>query len=162
MARSDIYRREQRSDITDQPKTEVPTGTAEGADNFYEAMPMAAQPNYREQTTIVRDANVDGAYGNRGLLLAERIVSYIVGVVEAILGLRLLLSLFSYLGVITTANSFARFVYEVTNPLVAPFASLFNASYSDPGAWTIAFAMLIYGMIGYAIVKLIQLGESRR
>lgn len=155
MARSDIYRREHRKVITENTEPTIQE------DNFYESMPMTAQPIMREHTTLIREARDDSERTGNGVFLAERIVSYATGLVEALLGIRLLLSLFSYLGVITTANGFARFIYEVTNPLVAPFVSLFNASYSDPGTWTIAFAMLIYGMVGYAIVKLIQIGEPQ-
>ena len=152
MARSDIYRRERQVEpVTEEAPTD---------DMFYESMPMAAQPSYRESTTVIQDTGetVEGRATNFG----ERLVSYIIGLVEAVLALRLLLSVFSYLGVITTANEFARIIYQFTNPLVAPFSGLFNAPYADPGAWTIAFAMLVYAIIGYAITGLFRLGRSRR
>jgi hypothetical protein len=154
MARSDIYRREQRSDV-------VQDTEAVENDNFYEAMPMTATPIMREYTTVIRESNRDEAYEGGGALLAERIVSFVVGVVESVLGLRLLLEFFNYLGVITTANEFARIVYQVTNPLVAPFSSLFNSTYSDPGVWSIAFAMIVYAIIGYGIKSLVRLGRPR-
>lgn len=125
-------------------------------DNFYEAMPMAAAPMARERVEERETPQVNGT-----LLLLERITAYATSVVLALLGLRLILAAFSYFGVISTASSFARFIYGITNPLVAPFSSLFNTSYADPGLWAIGFGMAIYALIGYAIVRLFRLGQPR-
>lgn len=131
-------------------------------DEFYETMPMVAEPIMRERTTEVTEPTDQGAESvNGGLLLAERIISYITGVLLALLGLRLILAAFSYFEVITTANEFARFIYGITNPLIAPFSSLFNTSNIDPDLWAIGFAMLVYGLIGYAIVHLLRLGQPK-
>ncbi|MEO7617446.1 MAG: hypothetical protein ABIS59_01240 [Candidatus Saccharibacteria bacterium] len=164
MARSDIYRRERSSDaVRDNAvrENEVVENEVVENDTFYETMPMTATPMMREHTTVIRESNHDEAYEGNGVLLAERIVSFIVGAVESLLGLRLLLAVFNYLGVITTANEFARIIYQITNPLVAPFSSLFNSTYSDPGVWTIAFAMIVYAIIGYGIKSLIRIGRPR-
>ena len=147
MARSDITRREPRREEIVQD------------DSFYETMPMAAAPMARRETVVMTDR--EDRHVNGALLLLERIVNFIVGVVEALLALRLILAAFSYFGVITTASGFARFIYSITDPLIAPFSSLFNTSYTDPGIWAIAFAMLVYGLIGYAIVRLLQMGQPR-
>ena len=117
---------------------------------------MAAAPIARERVVEREISRVNGT-----LLLLERIVAYATGVVEAILALRLILAAFSYFGVISTASSFARFIYGITNPLISPFSNLFNTSYDDPGLWAIGFAMLVYGLIGYAIVRLFRLGQPR-
>jgi len=144
MARPDISRR------TTVREREVPQ------EEFYETMPMTAAP-----TGIVREQTEDIEYNDSGLLIAERVVAYIAGAVEAVLGIRLILTLFAYAGIITTANSFARFIYQITNPLIAPFVSLFNTSATDPGAWTIVFAMFIYALVGYGIAGLFRLGRPR-
>jgi hypothetical protein len=150
MSRPDISRRRvSREQVVrrEEPQTE---------DNFYEAMPvatpMAGRREYVAEPVL---------HENRGILLAERIVSYIVGAIETLLGLRLLLAAFSYFGVITTTNDFARFIYGLTEPLVSPFAGLFGTQVADPGMLAIAFAMLMYAILGYAIVKLIRLAERR-
>ncbi len=151
MSRFDLSRREPHQDNVQKERIVQDQ-------DFYETMPMAAsQPIVSER---VSREEVGPAY-NGALLFAERIVSYAAGVVETLLGLRLLLALLGDAGIITTANAFARFIYQVTNPLVAPFVSLFNSGTADPGAWTIAFAMLIYGLAAYAIVRLFRLGQPR-
>jgi hypothetical protein len=149
MSRQDITRRpiERQDRIAEQRRED---------DNFYEAMPMAAAP-IATQRIVERDTpQVNGT-----LLLLERVASYATSVVEAILGLRLILAAFSYFGVISTTSSFARFIYGITNPLVSPFSNLFNTSYDDPGLWAIGFAMLMYGLVGYAIVRLFRIGQPR-
>ena len=147
MARTDLTRRNERRERI------IPQ------EDFYETMPMTSQPVVRERYT--RESANEARRINGGLLLAQSLASYILGVVEALLGIRLVLALFDLAGTLTTTNTFARFIFQITNPLIAPFASLFNASTSDPGIWTIAFAMLIYGITGYAVVRLFRLGQPR-
>lgn len=151
MARPDISRRQaRRKQVVEQrPQTE---------DNFYEAMPVAT-PLAGRREVVINETSV--ADDHRGLYLAERVVSYIVGIIASLLALRLVLELFSYFGVISTATGFARFIYGLTQPLVAPFVGMFTSSTGDASAWTIAFAMLVYAIVGYAIVKLIQVAEAR-
>jgi hypothetical protein len=90
---------------------------------------------------------------------AEQIVYLIFGILEAILGLRVVLSL---LGA-NQANSFAHMVYAVSYPLVAPFFGLFGyqfqAGVSRLEIETIV-AMVVYAILGWIIVKLVNIGRS--
>jgi hypothetical protein len=87
--------------------------------------------------------------------IMSRIVNGIVSVIQIALGVRLALQLFA-------ANSSAPFVtsiYEITQPLIAPFAGIFPA-------WTVGtftldlttiFAMIAYAMLGWLVLFLFSL-----
>ncbi|HEX6607792.1 MAG TPA: hypothetical protein VF276_12855 [Chloroflexia bacterium] len=89
-----------------------------------------------------------------------RLVWFLVAVLEVLLALRFVLLL-------TGANEgtgFAQLIYGVTRPFVAPFAGLFGSNMTYPGAaGTGVFApetlvaMVVYALIGFAIVKIAQL-----
>lgn len=90
---------------------------------------------------------------------AERIVQYILGVVEALLAIRVVLSL---LGA-NRGNAFAGMVYSITAPLVSPFAGLlgyqFQAGVARLEIETL-IAMAIYGLVGWGISKLFTLKRT--
>jgi uncharacterized protein YggT (Ycf19 family) len=84
----------------------------------------------------------------------NQIVWYIVGLIDVILALRVVFLLLS-----AAQTGFTLFLYNLTQPLVAPFQGIFPAptvqgSYFDTAALV---AMLIYALIGLAIVGLINL-----
>ncbi len=83
---------------------------------------------------------------------AKDVVWYIVGVLEIVLGLRLVLLILGAANV-----GFASFIYGISRPFVTPFAGMF-ATTAIPGgiAATIA-AMIVYALIGWLIVALINL-----
>lgn len=89
-------------------------------------------------------------------VLAVRIVSYVLGVVEVLLALRFILAL---LGA-NRANDFANFVFSVSQPLVQPFFSLFGytprygSSTLEMYTWV---AMLVYAIIAWGIISLIRI-----
>lgn len=165
MSKPDISRREPTKVQTirqNGSRQETTEDNAVRDDEFYETMPMATQPLVREQTTVTtKPIDEQGENINGILLFAERVISYITGVVLALLGLRFILAVFSYFEVISTANGFARLIYSITNPLIAPFSSLFNTSNTDPGLWAIGFAILIYGLISFAIIRLFRIGQPK-
>jgi hypothetical protein len=76
-----------------------------------------------------------------------------LGILEAILALRFL---FKLIGV-NAANTFASFLYGLTNLFVAPFASLTGAP-STAGMtfeFTTLIAMIIYALVGWVIERMI-------
>jgi hypothetical protein len=84
-----------------------------------------------------------------------RFVDIIIGIIEVLLGLRVLLHL---LGA-NPASEFVAWLYGTTDQLLAPFAGIFP-SFSLSGNYVIEFttlfAMLAYAFIGWAILKLIS------
>lgn len=92
--------------------------------------------------------------------VAENVVWFVTGILLVLLGFRFLLSL---LGANTT-NAFANFVYDVSHPFVAPFFNLFHYNNLQYGVsrfevYTL-FAMLVYAVIAWGIVKLITLNRD--
>jgi hypothetical protein len=74
-----------------------------------------------------------------------RIVRAVIGIIEIMLGLRLVLEL---LGA-SPSSQFIAWVYGVTGNLVAPFAGAFPSL--TVGAYAAEFST-IFAMIGYAII----------
>lgn len=95
------------------------------------------------------------------MTMAARIVWFITGLILAILAIRFV---FVLLGA-NPANGIANFVYDVSHPLVSPFFSLFNYNFVNGTSrfegYTLV-AMLIYGLIGYAIARLLTIGRPTR
>ncbi len=89
----------------------------------------------------------------------EMIIYYIVGLVEAFLAIRFVLSLLGAL----QSNGFAQFIYNLTYPFVAPFFGLFGYSFQYGVArfeFETLIAMAVYALVGYAIVRLLRIGRA--
>lgn len=99
--------------------------------------------------------------GVHPLTMLARLVWFISGVVEVILALRFI---FVLLGA-NPANGLANLIYTISHPLVTPFFSLFNYRFIDGVArfegYTLV-AMIIYGLIGYGIARLLTIGRPTR
>lgn len=92
--------------------------------------------------------------------LGERIVGLITGLLLSLLTLRFVLLLFGA----NRANPFANFIYGVTYPLVAPFYGLFGYTVQYGVARVeleSVFAVIVYALLGYGIMRLLALGQSR-
>ncbi len=91
--------------------------------------------------------------------LARNIVSFIFGVLEVLLGLRFLLSIFGA----NRGNAFADFIYTTSGPFVAPFRGLFN-THTDFGTarfeYEVLVAMLVYVLLAWLIVWLLSLNRT--
>ena len=89
-----------------------------------------------------------------------RVVWFLVAVLEVLLAMRFVLLLAGA----NEGAGFAQLIYGVTRPFVAPFAGLFGSNLTYPGAaGTGVFApetlvaMVVYALIGFAIVKIAEL-----
>ena len=112
-----------------------------------------------ENTEIVNEPVVrDRAHPST---IAARIVSFITSAILAILALRFV---FVLLGA-NPANGIASFVYNVSEPFVAPFFNLFNYEFINGTArfegYTLV-AMAVYALIGYGIARLLTIGRRNR
>lgn len=94
----------------------------------------------------------------RPTTVAQRIIWYIAAVVLILLAFRFVLAL---LGA-NPSNAFARFIYDVSHPLVAPFFSLFgyNVQYgvSRFEIYTLV-AMAVYAVVAYLLARLFAISE---
>lgn len=120
---------------------------------------------HREQVEVVHD----GAYMHRQQVsevapswkteLVRRIIQLIVFatvVIVVLIGIRFVLQL---LGA-NEANTFGSFIFQLTNPLVAPFLSLFPNS--EPGVgmtveWSTLVAALVYLLAGGLLTALMRI-----
>jgi hypothetical protein len=103
--------------------------------------------------------DVDRAYeADYRANIAERVVWLVAGVILAILAFRFV---FTFLGA-NPANSFAHFIYSVSQPLVAPFFGLFNYNYvygvSKFETYTLV-AIAVYALAAAGIARLVTLGR---
>ncbi|MFZ1626825.1 MAG: YggT family protein [Candidatus Moraniibacteriota bacterium] len=102
------------------------------------------------------DATTSGS--TRPLYRGTQIVWYILGLVEVLLAFRLVLKL---LGANAGAG-FTSFIYLVTAPFAAPFATVFKVSKAQGSVfeWTTILAMFVYFVIAWGIVKLLVMSMS--
>jgi hypothetical protein len=86
---------------------------------------------------------------------AAAVVGFIVGIVEIFIAARFLGKLFGA----SAHSAFVNFIYQVSSPMVAPFAGIFG----DTGSRTNTFetaslvAMVVYAVIGWGLVILIRI-----
>ena len=89
----------------------------------------------------------------------QSLIYALFGLLEALLGIRIVLSL---LGA-NTANVFANFIYGITQPFVWPFQGLFNYEF-ETGIARLEIetlvAMLAYALLGWFIVRVIGISKK--
>lgn len=91
----------------------------------------------------------------------QSIIMTIVGAIAGILTLRFLLVLFGA----NPANAFANFIYDLTQPLVAPFQGLFgiDTTIEETGSRLeieTLVAIVVYYLIGWLIIRLLDSARS--
>ncbi|MDP9383524.1 MAG: YggT family protein [Chloroflexota bacterium] len=90
----------------------------------------------------------------RSLARTARLIYFVFGVIESLIAIRALLRLLG-----ANPVGFARFIYDITYPFVAPFIGLFR----EPrlGVAVLEFsslvAIIVYALLAYALVRLIYL-----
>ena len=122
------------------------------------AAPVAPAPSVgatsvsRTSVTSVHDGNYTGRIAP--------VIWWIVGFVDILLAIRFLLKLLGG----STVSGFVTFMYNITQPLVAPFHGIFNTavqgrSILEPESLV---AIAIYSLIGWGIVSLINMMTRTR
>jgi hypothetical protein len=120
----------------------------------------------RETTAHDGDTNVtrqtvDSRASLPGPILAKRVVYYITGFIIILLLLRIILLLLAA----NQSNGFVNFIYTISGFFAAPFYGIF--SYTPTYGASVfevssVVAILVYGLIGWGIAKLVTLGSTRR
>lgn len=92
-------------------------------------------------------------------VVLERIVYFVFGVIEALLAIRFVFSLFG-------ANQqapFSRFIYNVTSVFMVPFNAIFNTQRAGGATfeWDVLVAIAVYALLAWAIVALIRAVSPR-
>ncbi|HEY8886044.1 MAG TPA: hypothetical protein VIM31_00905 [Candidatus Microsaccharimonas sp.] len=103
----------------------------------------------------VRRQNISRTTQTSGIVIAQRFIWFIAGVIDALIAIRFVLLL---LGANQSAG-FVDFIYGITGILVAPFVGIFG----EPTygrfmfEWSSILAIIVYSLIAWGIVKLITL-----
>ena len=94
-----------------------------------------------------------------GVVLAQRVVWFIVGFINAIIALRFV---FLLLGANRDAG-FTDFIYSLSAPFVAPFVGIFGEPVYGESVFEVSsiLAIVIYTLIGWGITKLITLARPQ-
>jgi len=92
------------------------------------------------------------------IFYATQMVWYILGILETLLVFRFVLKMIA-------ANpdaGFTSFIYNVTQPLVQPFISVFRVTLVEGSVfeWTTILAMAVYWLIGEGINRLFVMNRS--
>jgi YggT family protein len=106
------------------------------------------------------ERSVAAANQNSSVARIVNIVYYLFGALELLLGIRVILHL---LGA-NAENGFANFIYGLTSPFVAIFASLLQNPVLSPTATieiTTLIAMIVYAVLAWLIGRLVWLVLSR-
>ena len=114
-----------------------------------------------ENRIIHEDAISKTGHGN---LKARKIVYYILGVLEVLFAFRLV---FKILGA-NPQSSFVSFIYSVSQAFLSPFSGIFPSAVTkgietqsvlEP---TTIIAMIVYAVVAWGIVKLIEISKPRQ
>lgn len=88
-------------------------------------------------------------------------IYFFVGLLEILLGLRLLLRISGA----NPDNTFAQVIYNLSDPFVAPFSTLFISPVSDQGGnifdVNVLIAIVVYALLGWIAVWLVRLIQGR-
>jgi len=95
-----------------------------------------------------------------GVVMAQRVIWFILGVINVLLITRFVLLL---LGANNDAG-FVTFIYNITAPFVAPFVGIFGQpTYGQfMIEWSSLLAMIVYSLIAWGIVSVITLSNPRQ
>ena len=83
------------------------------------------------------------------------LINLIINLIEGILSLRIILKLFGA----ATAAPFVRWIYETSEPLLAPFIGIFPSPSLTGGfvlEFSALFALMIYTFLGYAATEALE------
>jgi len=92
-----------------------------------------------------------------GIGFIQAMVDFFVGLAELILGLRVVLRLFAA----NPEAAFVHWVYTTSDTLLIPFRNIFPVETISSSGFVLdlsaLFAMLIYAVLGYAVISLLGL-----
>ncbi len=121
-----------------------------------EEVRVSEEPGFKQRERVVEDL---GAARRQTLEKVTQFVWLFAGVLEGLIGLRVILRLFAA----NPGNPFARFVYEVTSIFLWPFRTLTASPSAGNRVLEIPslIAMLVFALLAWVIVQLIWLIFSR-
>lgn len=109
--------------------------------------------------TTVKQQTVSTTNKMPGIVLAQRIIWFIVGIINTIIALRFVLLLFGA----NPSVPFVDFIYKLSEPFVSPFVSIFGQPVYGQSVFEIGslLAIVVYMLIGLLIVKAMTLARPQ-
>ena len=110
--------------------------------------------------------NVNSAPASRGyaepaghgpLYYARRVISLLFGILAVLIGLRIVLLLL----VANETNAIVDFVYNITEPFVAPFRGIFAFDAVTPGGGSVFDVATLVALIGWLLIYLLLMAILR-
>ena len=99
------------------------------------------------------------------MITLKRIVNYLLGVLDLLLVFRLI---FKLLGA-NPGSAFVSLLYNISGVFLAPFSGIFRAIVINKGIAnesvlepSTIIAMIVYALIAYGVVRLIEIYETRK
>lgn len=91
--------------------------------------------------------------------LMVRVVNWVFGVIITFVALRFVLLLFGA----NSAAGFVKFIYGVSDVLMAPFVAIFNTTRVEGATfeWSALVAIAVYALLGWALVGLVRAVSPR-
>ena len=121
------------------------------------AAPAAPPPG----ATSVRTTDVARTPGPGGATMATRIVTFVFGILQALLILRIILLLL----VANPGNDIVNFIFDITQPFVEPFRGMFKLDQVRAGQSKLDIAAIValvgWTLIEALVVALLSLGARR-
>ncbi|MEP6680161.1 MAG: YggT family protein [Chloroflexota bacterium] len=113
----------------------------------------------RPEPVAPASSNVNVAGGSRGyvaagpgpLSYARRVVSLLFGILAVLIALRIVLLLL----VANQTNGLVDFIYNVTEPFVAPFRGIFNFDLVSPGGGSTLDIGALVALVGWALIYML-------
>lgn len=84
------------------------------------------------------------------------LTNFITNLVVGLIGLRIILKFFGA----SQSAAFVNWVYETSEPLLAPFIGMFPAPLLEGGfilEFSAIFAILVYSFLGYILIELVEI-----
>ena len=107
--------------------------------------------------TTVRTTDTYVAPGPGGATLASRIVTFVFGILQVLLILRIILLLL----VANPGNDIVSFVFNITQPFVEPFANMFSLNHVTADQGSVLDITAIVALIAWTLIEALILAGIR-
>jgi uncharacterized protein YggT (Ycf19 family) len=138
--------------MTEERTTTTETNTVQGQADPY----VAPAPAPAAASSTVRTTDTARASGPGGATLATRIVTFLFGILQALLILRIILLLL----VANPGNDIVQFIFDITQPFVEPFRGMFSLNRVEAGDSVLDVAAIV-ALIGWTLIEALILAGIR-
>ena len=117
----------------------------------------AAQPAGSQVNLTSAEGRYVEPAGPGPLYYVRRVLSLLFGILAVLIGLRILLLLF----VANEQNAIVDFIYDVTEPFVAPFRGIFAIDQVTPGGGSVFDVAAVVALVGWLLIYLLLMAILR-